>query len=95
MSANTWQWRGYPNSCQDTAVKGEHRKIKHVIEVEGHDTRTFQEGTMLVTPFELTAGEEINVFLEMDYNRPDMKKDVSVVVWGDKGEVCIQHKDGI
>ena len=34
-------------------------------------------------------------FIEMDYNRKEMAKDVSVVVWGDKGKVCLEHKGGL
>ena len=34
------------------------------------------------------------MYIEMDYNR-EMAKDVSIVAWGDKGDICIEHKGGI
>ena len=91
VSANTWQDRGYPNSCKNGATRGSKR---HVIEVQGHGTATFQHGNKMMSPFQMQAGQEINVVLEMDYNRA-MAKDVSVVVWGDAGKVCLEHKGGM
>ena len=43
----------------------------------------------------MSAGQTLNIYIEMDYNRKDMAKDVSVVVWGDGGKVCLEHKGGI
>lgn len=49
----------------------------------------------MVNPFTINAGDSINMFIEMDYNRQGMAKDVSIVAWGDKGDLCIEHKGGI
>ena len=49
----------------------------------------------MLEPFTMQAGEELSVYIEMDYNRRDMAKDVSIVAWGDKGDICIEHNDGI
>ena len=49
----------------------------------------------MMTPFKMSAGQELNIVLEMDYNRQHMAKDVSVVVWGESGKVCLEHKGGI
>lgn len=48
----------------------------------------------MMNPFRMSAGQEITVAIEMDYNR-NMAKDVSVVVWGDEGKVCLEHKGGM
>ena len=34
------------------------------------------------------------MIVEMDFKRA-MAKDVSIVVWGDKGPLCLEHNDGI
>ena len=48
----------------------------------------------MMNPFHMSAGEELSVWIEMDFNKP-IAKDVSVVVWGDKGKVCIEHTGGL
>ena len=48
----------------------------------------------MLNPFKMSAGQTVNLYIEMDYNRK-MAKDVSVVVWGDAGKVCLEHKGGI
>ena len=49
----------------------------------------------MLNPFTMNAGEELDIFIEMDYNRREMAKDVSIVAWGDKGDICIEHKGGL
>ena len=49
----------------------------------------------MLNPFKMRKGQEISLYIEMDYNRKEMAKDVSVVVWGDKGKVCLEHKGGL
>jgi len=49
----------------------------------------------MLEPFEMTAGQELQMFIEMDYEDRDMARDVSVVVWGFDGEVELVHNGGI
>lgn len=92
VSANTWQDRGYPYKCKATATRGSKR---HIINVEGGGTKAFNAGSIMLPPFNMSAGQEISIYIEMDYGNRTMSKDVSVVVWGDKGKVCLEHKAGI
>ena len=48
----------------------------------------------MLEPFEMTAGQELQMFIEMDYDR-DMARDASVVVWGFDGPVELVHNGGI
>ena len=91
VSASAWQDRGYPNKCKSGATRGSKR---HVLSVEGGGTKSFNSGTIMVNPFTINAGDSVNMFIEMDYNRK-MAKDVSIVAWGEKGDICIEHKGGI
>ena len=43
----------------------------------------------------MEAGQEIEIYVEMDYHIENMIKDVSVVVWGDKGKLHLEHKKGL
>ena len=44
----------------------------------------------------MNAGETRDLWVEMDFEmRPEMSHDISVVAWGDRGVVRLQHKDGI
>ena len=49
----------------------------------------------MVNPFTMSAGQTISIVVEMDYVGRTMSRDFSVVVWGDKGKVCLEHKAGI
>jgi len=49
----------------------------------------------MLEPFEMTAGEERRITLEMDYNEQIALRDASVVVWGFDGEVTLVHRGGI
>ena len=49
----------------------------------------------MLEPFEMYAGEEKQMFIEMDYEDRQMSRDVSVVVWGFDGEVTLVHNGGI
>ena len=57
-------------------------------------TKSFNSGTTMMAPFKMSAGQELDMYLEMDYNRV-MAKDASIVAWGDKGDLCIEHTGGI
>ena len=92
VSANAWQDRGYPNKCKNGATRGNKR---HIINVEGGGTKAFSAGSIMLSPFQMSAGQTKTIYIEMDYNRKEMAKDVSVVVWGDKGKVCLEHKGGL
>ena len=91
VSASAWQDRGYPNKCKNGAKRGSKR---HIFSVEGAGAKSFQTGTIMLDPFTMNAGDSIKMFIEMDYNR-EMAKDVSIVAWGDKGDICIEHTKGI
>ena len=49
----------------------------------------------MLEPFEMTAGQELQIFLEMDYEEREMSRDASVVVWGFDGPVKLVHNGGI
>ena len=49
----------------------------------------------MLEPFEMRAGQELQIYLEMDYEDKDMARDASVVVWGFDGEVELTHNGGI
>ena len=49
----------------------------------------------MVEPFMMTAGEQRQIFIEMDYEDRQMSRDASVVVWGFEGEVTLTHNGGI
>lgn len=92
VAASAWQDRGYPNECKSGATRGSKR---HIVNVEGQGTKAFNAGTIMLDPFTMEAGEERSIYIEMDYNRQHMAKDVSIVAWGDEGDICIEHKGGI
>lgn len=46
-------------------------------------------------PFDMAAGETLDIFVEMDYENRDSPRDFSVVAWGDTGELEIKHKKGL
>ena len=46
-------------------------------------------------PFMMRAGETKDLYIEIDFSREEMAKDVSVVVWGEDGPVKLVHDDGI
>ena len=48
----------------------------------------------MLEPFEMTAGQELQMFIEMDYE-DSLSRDVSVVVWGFDGPVKLVHNGGI
>lgn len=89
VSANTWQNRGYPLKCSPTGNN------LHVVNVEGEGWEKWDFGTAMVEPFEMTAGEERQIFIEMDFEERQMSRDASVVVWGFEGEVTLVHDGGI
>ena len=49
----------------------------------------------MLEPFEMTAGQELQMFIEMDYEDRDVPRDASVVVWGFDGPVKLVHNKGI
>ena len=70
----------------------------HVVEVESVDYGLWEHwnfGTTMLEPFEMTAGQEHQIYIEMDYEDRDMARDASVVVWGFDGEVELTHNGGI
>jgi len=71
-------------------------KNHHTIDVVGGKGHYWDSGTTMLEPFEMTAGEERTIILEMDW-RPRQKtlRDASVVVWGFDGEVTLVHRGGI
>jgi len=92
VSANTWQERGYPIDCDPTGNN------LHVVEVEGVDNglrENWDFGTAMLEPIEMTAGQELQMYIEMDYEDRDMARDASVVVWGFDGPVKLTHNGGI
>lgn len=94
VSGNTWEFRGYPDACKDGAVRTNDGK-KHILAVEGFEDVKFNSGTEMFEPFTMNAGDSLNMYIEMDFTRKDMAHDVSVVVWGEKGEISLEHKGGI
>ena len=49
----------------------------------------------MLEPFEMTAGQELQMHIEMDFEDRDMARDASVVVWGFDGPVELVHNGGI
>ena len=101
LAASVWLFRAYPDACKDTAAKGQDKR-KHTIWYEGLEKKgepsdgfRFNSGTEMLEPFTMRAGEKRDLWFELDYNRPGMTKDASVVVWGEKGEVVLTHTGGI
>ena len=43
----------------------------------------------------MQADEEIEIMIELNFNRKGVTKDWSVTVWGEKGEVSVRHSEGI
>lgn len=43
----------------------------------------------------MEAGEEIDIVLELNWARTGVTKDWSLVTWGEKGKVAIQHSSGV
>jgi hypothetical protein len=94
VSANTWSSRGYPDSCRDGATKTNDGK-KHILSVEGFKEVKFNKGTEMFEPFIMKAGDTLDLYIEMDFTRAEMAHDVSVVVWGEEGQITLNHKKGI
>ena len=65
--------------------------------VEGFEfgVKTFYEGTVMLEPFEMEAGEKRKITVELNWNREQISNDFSVVVWGTCCDVCIDHNDGL
>lgn len=93
VSASVWQAHEYPMDCRANATKG---KKRHVLSVVGKGDTTWQSGTIKIPDFEMNSGEEVTVYVEMNYaRRTEMARDFSVVAWGHTGTIEITHNDEI
>ena len=69
---------------------------KHVISETktGHE-RAFTSGAGWLPSLDLEAGEEIEIRMELNFERRGITKDWSVTAWGTKGPVQVRHASGI
>ena len=96
ISANVAAFRTYPENCKEEAVKAWENR-KHVLHAPdtGLDEVKFNSGNNNLPSIDMLAGQEIDFYIEIDFTRPTISKDVSVVVWGDEGPVHLTHKDNV
>ena len=69
---------------------------KHVISETktGHE-RAFTSGAGWLPSLDLEAGEEIEIRMELNFERRGITKDWSVTAWGTEGPVQVRHASDI
>lgn len=100
VSASVWPERSYPLECRSKATDAPADNFDispHTLMVEQFENgvKTFYEGTTMFEPFEMEAGEKRTITVELNWTRPQISNDFSVVVWGTCCDVCIDHNDGL
>lgn len=69
--------------------------MEHLIKLPHDDWNAWKFGSTGIKPFKMTAGQEIEVILEMNFGESDIiKKDWSITTWSELGAIEITNKDG-
>ena len=73
----------------------ENNNANVIVNVRDQRTRTFTNGDSWLPGIDMSAGEEIEITLEFNWQRSGITKDWSLTAWGtDGGEVTVRHSAG-
>lgn len=60
----------------------------------GSSARIWNDGPTHFAPISIAAGASVTAYVELDWTRANIRKDLSLVVWGTAAKVTIAHSSG-
>ena len=90
VTGHTWDERGMPAKCRSEQGNTHMMSSSWTEEPMG-----WFYGSMELDPYQIKAGESVEIITEWNWNKPNTPKDWSVTAWGDKGPLSITHKKGM
>jgi len=88
VQVNTWDTRSMPRSCLSW-------NTWHMAKSDKLGTKGFYYGQLAFKPYQIEAGESVDLLAAMNWNDGEQARDFSVTVWGEAGPVTITHSDGL
>ena len=71
-------------------------ELKHIVfNKHTREKMTWEQGSNWLPKLFLSAGQTIEIEVELNWDRTGITKDWSVTAWGEKGGVSVNHQDGI
>lgn len=83
----------YTQYYQDPCTQAADGATWQYVEIPGY-ARLWDYGSTSFAPITVTAGQTISVITEFDWNRPNIRNDFSVSIWGTSAAVTIKERNG-